>query len=78
LPTTKDQNLKLWELAVHYESKRGDISHEEVLEKMRRINKIILNSINNGLKGTKYDDRILPAQSPNFKIKNPHNMMRIF
>jgi L-serine dehydratase len=37
---------------------------------MRRIDKIILNSIDNGLKGTKYDDRILPAQSPNFKIKN--------
>jgi L-serine dehydratase len=69
LAYNKDKNLNLWELAVHYESKRGDISHEEVFEKMRRIDKIILNSIDNGLKGTKYDDRILPAQSPNFKIK---------
>ncbi len=66
----KDKNLELWELAVHYESIRGNISRQQVFEKMRRINKIILNSIENGLSGTEYHDRILPAQSPNFKIKN--------
>ncbi len=70
LAYNKDKNLELWELAVHYESIRGNISHKEVFEKMRRINSIILSSIENGLKGTEYDDRILPAQSPNFKIKN--------
>ncbi|HKI78104.1 MAG TPA: L-serine ammonia-lyase, iron-sulfur-dependent, subunit alpha [Ignavibacteriaceae bacterium] len=70
LEYNKDKNLELWELAVHYESKRGNITHEEVFEKMRSINQIMLNSINNGLSGTEYHDRILPSQSPNFKIKN--------
>lgn len=60
-------DLPLWELAVHYECQRGNISGEEVLEKMRRIVRIMRNSIHQGLKGTQYADRLLGSQSVHFK-----------
>ncbi|WP_425237071.1 L-serine ammonia-lyase, iron-sulfur-dependent, subunit alpha [Ulvibacterium sp.] len=58
-----DKNLVLWELAVAYESIRGNISKEEVFEKMSSILGIMQNAIDIGLKGTKYADRILGPQS---------------
>jgi L-serine dehydratase len=67
LAYNKDKNLELWQLAVDYESARGQISKEEVFEKMRAIVEIMHNSINLGLKGTKYADRILGAQSVGFQ-----------
>ncbi|MFN3840976.1 MAG: L-serine ammonia-lyase, iron-sulfur-dependent, subunit alpha [Cyclobacteriaceae bacterium] len=62
-----DKNLSLWQLAVHYEAQRGNISHDEVVEKMRAIVKIMENAIALGLKGTAYKDRILGPQSVTFK-----------
>lgn len=67
LAYNESKNLQLWELAVHYESRRGNISTEEVFEKMRSIVRIMDNSIKTGLKGTKYADRILGSQSLQFK-----------
>jgi len=61
------KNLELWELAVDYESMRGNISKKEVFEKMRSIVGIMQNSINLGLQGTKYADRILGPQSIGFQ-----------
>ncbi len=61
------KNKALWELAIDYESTRGNISHSEVFDKMRHIAKIMANAIDTGLKGTKYDDRILGSQSPLFQ-----------
>ena len=61
------KNLELWELAVAYESKRGNISEADVFEKMRDILKIMQNAIDIGLKGTKYADRILGPQSISFQ-----------
>lgn len=66
LEYNEDKNLSLWELAVHYESARGNISHDEVFEKMRHIVGIMSNAIDIGLKGTSYEDRILGPQSVNF------------
>jgi L-serine dehydratase len=63
------KDLSLWELAVHYEMMRGNISAEEVFEKMRAIVKIMRNSIAQGLKGTHWEDRILGAQSLNFRTQ---------
>ncbi len=63
------KELQLWELAVHYESARGNISHEEIFEKMRSIVRIMDNAIKIGLKGTKYSDRILGSQSLQLKEK---------
>ncbi len=63
----KGKNKALWELAVDYESTRGQISADEVMDKMRSIIHIMGSAIETGLKGTQYDDRILGSQSPNFK-----------
>jgi L-serine dehydratase len=63
------KNLDLWELAVAYESSRGNISNEVVFEKMRAIVRIMDNSIQAGLKGTHYHDRILGAQSLGLKAQ---------
>ncbi len=71
----KDKNLKLWELAVHYESQRGSISHEEVMEKMRGIHGIMKAAIETGLAGTQFEDRILGSQSPKFKALMDSNKL---
>ena len=63
----EDKNLSLWELAVRYESMRGNISEEEVLSKMNDIRIILKNAVETGLKGTKFEDRILGPQSVKFK-----------
>ena len=67
LEYNQGKNLKLWELAIEYESQRGNITKEEVKEKMGHIVDIMENSIKTGLKGTHYKDRILGSQSLNFK-----------
>ena len=61
------RNLPLWELAVHYESARGGISHDAVVAKMTDIVRIMERSIQSGLEGTEYEDRILGCQSVTFK-----------
>jgi L-serine dehydratase len=67
LAYNKDKNLSLWELAVRYESIRGNITEEEVLSKMRHIYRIMRNAVDTGLKGTQFEDRILGPQSVTFK-----------
>jgi L-serine dehydratase len=67
LTYNKDKNKSLWELAVDYEMTRGNISAEEVMEKMRGIVHIMQQAVHTGLQGTQYKDRILPSQSPNYQ-----------
>jgi L-serine dehydratase len=64
-----DKNLALWELAVHYESSRGNISHEQVFQRMAEIIRLMQKSILDGIAGTKYADRILGHQSGLFKTR---------
>ncbi len=59
----------LWELAVDYESARGDIDRAEVFEKMRAIIRIMGQAIETGMRGTSYEDRILGSQAPGFRKK---------
>ncbi|MBD3630896.1 L-serine ammonia-lyase, iron-sulfur-dependent, subunit alpha [Cyclobacterium sp.] len=63
----QDKNLSLWELAVRYESIRGNISEAEVLAKMDDIRIILKDAVATGLQGTSYEDRILGPQSVKFK-----------
>ncbi len=63
----KGPNPSLWELAIDYESERGNLSRDEVIEKMRGIVRVMQNSIDEGLRGTEYKDRILGAQSGKLK-----------
>lgn len=67
LAYNEDKKLSLWELAVRYESMRGSISEGEVLSKMNDIRIILKNAVETGLKGTKFEDRILGPQSVKFK-----------
>lgn len=63
------EGLQLWELALQYESVRGDCSKEEVFEKMLQITQVMRSGIKEGLLGTEYEDRILPVQSVGFNEK---------
>jgi len=56
--------LDLAELAIEYETKRSGISSGEVLSRMDKIIDILMESIDKGLSGTEYDDRIAHSQSP--------------
>lgn len=69
LAYNQDKQLNLWELAIHYESARGNISHEQVLSQMHDLVAIMRNAVDTGLRGTHYDDRILGCQSGNFRNK---------
>lgn len=69
LEYNRDKQLPLWELAVHYEAARGDLSHKQVWLKMKTIVGIMSAAVKLGLQGTEYSDRILPCQSLNFKAQ---------
>lgn len=56
----------LWRLAVEYECARGNLSETEVLSKMTDIVRILCKSIQSGIAGTHYEDRVLGHQSGRF------------
>ncbi|MFO0819709.1 MAG: L-serine ammonia-lyase, iron-sulfur-dependent, subunit alpha [Pirellulales bacterium] len=56
----------LWQLAVEYECARGNFTSDEVLDKMIEIVRILRKSIQGGLAGTDYEDRVLGYQSGKF------------
>lgn len=60
------RDLPLWRHAVAYEMQRGGLSEPEVLAMMVDIVRILRRSIADGIAGTSYDDRVLPAQAPAF------------
>ncbi len=59
----------LWRLAVEYESIRGDLSEEEVVARMGEIVRIVRRSIEQGIAGTSYEDRLLGHQSGGFQTQ---------
>ena len=67
LAYNENRGLDLWELAVEYESARGNITPAEVFDRMKTIVAIMRSSIEQGLQGTEYADRILGCQSVHFK-----------
>jgi len=69
------KDLELWELAVHYESARGNVSHDEVFQKMQAIVRIMQESILKGIEGTEYADRILGYQSGAFLAQMENNRL---
>jgi L-serine dehydratase len=69
LDYNKGKNLDLGQLALHYESARGSLAHEQVMEKMREIVLIMQASIQQGIQGTEYAGRILGYQSGGFKTR---------
>ena len=75
LAYNRDKNLDLWELAVHYESQRGGITHDQVIQKMKNIIDIMQASIDTGLAGTEYADRILGYQSGSFQTRMENHQL---
>ncbi|MEN6424965.1 MAG: L-serine ammonia-lyase, iron-sulfur-dependent, subunit alpha [Phycisphaerales bacterium] len=61
------RNLPSWELAVQYESQRGNLSREEVIQRMIQIVQVVRVSLQQGLRGTTYRDRILGSQCGRFQ-----------
>ena len=58
--------MSLGELGAVYESERAGLSLDEVRNRMASLIKIMEKSIQTGLYGTHYEDRILHSQSPRF------------
>ncbi|MBV1758864.1 MAG: L-serine ammonia-lyase, iron-sulfur-dependent, subunit alpha [Dethiosulfatibacter sp.] len=56
-------NKEMWEMAVLYESVRGNTTEQDILNKMNNLIDIMENSIEEGLAGTNYSDRILGPQA---------------
>ncbi|MEJ5359114.1 MAG: L-serine ammonia-lyase, iron-sulfur-dependent, subunit alpha [Desulfobacterales bacterium] len=67
LAWNRGRDLDLTALAAAYESARGGIPEEEVFRRMQRVAGILARSIEQGLSGTDFPDRILPAQAPAFR-----------
>lgn len=61
------RGITLWQLAVEYESLRGQLREDEVIAMMTEIVRILRRSIAAGIAGTSYEDRILPAQASAFE-----------
>jgi len=70
LAFNRNRQLSLAELAIQYESARGGLSREEVVDKMIKIVRIMRNSLKTGLAGTRYKDRILGCQSTFYREKH--------
>ena len=67
LAYNENRNMPLWELAVEYESARGNISRQDVMTKIDGIRAIMQAAVETGVKGTEFEDRILGPQSVKFK-----------
>lgn len=61
-----ERNTPLWKLAIAYEQARGNLTEADVLSKMLEIVRILRRSIQQGIAGTYYEDRVLGHQSGKF------------
>lgn len=59
--TTSDREM--WQMATLYESMRGGTDEEDAYRKMDQLTGIMLNCVQEGLRGTDYKDRILGPQA---------------
>ena len=57
------KDAQLWEMAILYETRRGNINEKEVWKLASRVHKVMREAVRRGLKGTEYNDRILGRQS---------------
>ena len=63
LEYAEKQNLDLGQIGLIYEKAQSGLTDSVVVDRMRSLVEIIENSIEKGLAGTVYEDRILPQQS---------------
>ncbi len=62
-----DRATPLWRLAVEYETARSGLSEDEIVAKMVDIVRILRRSIDQGIQGTHYEDRVLGHQSGRYR-----------
>lgn len=62
-----DRNTALWRLAIAYEQARSGFVEERLVEEMVRIVRILRTSIQQGVRGTEYADRVLGHQSGRYQ-----------
>jgi L-serine dehydratase len=67
LEWNRQREIDLSGIALAYESARGGVTDNEVHNRMKSIVIILRRSIEQGLRGTQFKDRILGAQSAAFK-----------
>ena len=70
LAYNRSRQLSLADLAIEYESARGGVGRDEILNKMIEIVRIMKSSVRTGLAGTHYKDRILGCQSALYSQKD--------
>lgn len=75
LKFAKSENKDLFQAAVHYECTRGNISEEEVMDKMRHILKIMKGSIEEGMAQSAKMPYIMQHQA--HLVKKAHNEGRL-
>lgn len=63
LAYNRDKNLEFYQLALLYESLRGNTTQEAVWKSMEDICDIMIQAAEKGLAGTEYKDRILHSQA---------------
>lgn len=56
----------LWKLAVEYEQARGGLTEDDIVQRMKNIVGLLRRSIESGIAGTEYGDRVLGHQSGRF------------
>lgn len=66
LTVGKEKAREAWQLALDYESARGDIPLEEAQTLMEERYRVMRRAVDLGLKGTRYTDRIYGPQSLNY------------
>ena len=64
------KNIDLGEIGLLYEKSQSGLKSSALINKMKDLINTIEDSIKIGLKGTNYDDRILPQQSHLINIAN--------
>jgi L-serine dehydratase len=67
--------INLADLALHYEAARGGIERDEVMQKTLYLVDVIENSIQKGLQGTLFKDRILGFQSGKYAARHQDSKM---
>ncbi len=73
LKNASAENKELWELALSYECQRSALSQRQIMAMGSAILKVMKSSIEEGLSGTLYNDRILGPQA--FKIENHSSIL---
>jgi L-serine dehydratase len=75
LAYNRTRQMNMAQLAVEYESARGGVGRDEIIDKMVAIVKTMQASVQRGLAGTEFRDRILGCQSKLYAAKQKSDQL---